>query len=100
MKDIEALEFTLTKTRNYILKPFGRFKIKFSETPLVIKTTVSTNAQIFTKIASPKIENSVSFNYMFKIREEELIGEFPIRGLSIYDIIYNKEIFDSLDWSY
>ena len=36
---------------------------------------------------------------MRKIRIEELIGEFPIRGLSLYDFIYNKKILDSLDGS-
>ena len=34
---------------------------------------------------------------VYKIRVEELIGEFPIWGLSIYHMIYDKKVFDPLD---
>lgn len=37
MKDIEAIEFTLIKTRTYNLKPFGRFLIKWCPSQALAK---------------------------------------------------------------
>lgn len=99
MKDIEALEFTLTKTRNYILKPFGRFKIKLCPNKsMLAKPHVLGFDQISfdarTGMPYSDEQHQVIAKYMIKHKTDVLINSygdyFTFMGSGLVEIRHNK----------
>lgn len=81
MKNIEAIEFTLTKTTDYTLKPFGKFKLKWcpSKSSASKPNIIGVNDVSFDSNAGmpyTEEQHKIIAGYMIKHKTDVLINTY------------------------